>query len=173
MTPVLAHIFRKPGSFLPRKKRTPIGLAEGLTCCAQLPRVRPDAQRGGVKKHPGAPGKSPRSRATSTVLRGVLAGSAEPRRLGPGDVPRHAAEPPASAGVFSGSATACPGAAELFFGSAARSAGRAADFFYAAVTLETSRKRLGMCILQPKTKGRVFVSPTTQKRPLNTLNQHG
>jgi len=173
LAPSLAHAIRRPGSLSPRRKRTPIGSAEGLTFCAQLPRVRPDAHLGGVETRQGAPGKSPRSRATLPVLRGVLAGSTEPRRSGPGNVPRHAAEPPASAGVFSGSAVAGPGTAELFSGSAARSAGHAADFLYATVTLETSRKLLDLCILRPKTKGRVFVSPNTQKRPLNTLNQHG
>ncbi len=177
MTPVIvasaARVSREPGSFSRLRKRKPNCSSEGLTFCAQLPRVRPDAQRGTVEKSQGAPGKPSRSGATWPVLRGVLAGTAEPRRSGPGNVPRHMAEPPASSCVFSGSAVAWSTPPKLFFGSAVWPAGFAADFFYGSVTLATSGKLLGMCLLQPKTKGRVFVSPNTQKRPLNTLNQHG
>ncbi len=173
LVPSLAHVISRPAAFSRLRKRMPIGAAEGLTCCVQLPRVRPDAQRGTVEKSQGAPGKSPRSRATWPVLRGVLPGTAEPRRSGPGKIPRHTAEPPASAAVFFGSAVARPGAPALFSGSAVWPAGYAADFFYGSLSLSASGKLLGMCLLQPKTKGRVFVSPNTQKRPLNTLNQHG
>jgi len=93
--------------------------------------------------------------------------------LAPANVLRALGDLPLSACVFSGSIEARSGVTELLFGNPERSAAPAADFFCGALTLSTSRKLLGLCILDAKTDGARFRSPQPKKRPIKPFSTHG
>ena len=164
---------RSPGAFLHRRKQLLISLAAAANWRRQLRRVPPDAHTGNAERLPSAAMDLLGCRTRAPLFAGVLAGNTEPSALATANIRRCLAEPPLSACVFSGSIEARPDATELLFGSPERSAAPAADFFCGALTLSTSRKLLGLCILDAKMDGTRFRSPQPKKRPIKPFSTHG